>query len=91
MDLHTPVTVAVERDGKYQVSIFAIREGIGILDSVVIYEELVSGDDASTTSISNKLKITLSALAIILMTLLVVVVVIIMRLVMCSRTHNLKV
>ena len=31
MDLHTPVTVPVERDGEYQVSIFAIREGMGIL------------------------------------------------------------
>ena len=33
MDLHTPVTVPVERDGEYQVSIFAIREGMGILGS----------------------------------------------------------
>ena len=33
MDLHTPVTVPVERDGEYQVFIFAIREGIGILGS----------------------------------------------------------
>ena len=33
MDLDTPVTVPVERDGEYQVSIFAIREGIGILGS----------------------------------------------------------
>ena len=31
MDLHTPVTVPVERDGEYQVSIFATREGMGIL------------------------------------------------------------
>ena len=31
MDLDTPVTVPVERDGEYQVSIFAIREGMGIL------------------------------------------------------------
>ena len=31
MDLHTPVTVPVERDGEYQVSIFVIREGMGIL------------------------------------------------------------
>ena len=31
MDLHTPVTVPVERDGEYQVSIFAIREEMGIL------------------------------------------------------------
>ena len=33
MDLRTPVTVPVERDGEYQVSIFAIREGMGILKS----------------------------------------------------------
>ena len=31
MDLHTSVTVPVERDEEYQVSIFAIREGMGIL------------------------------------------------------------
>ena len=28
MDLHTPVSVSVGRDGDYEVSIFAIREGI---------------------------------------------------------------
>ena len=32
-DVDTPVTVPVERDGEYQVSIFAIREGMGILGS----------------------------------------------------------
>ena len=37
MDLHTPVTVTVERDGEYQVSIFAIREGMGILGSTYSY------------------------------------------------------
>ena len=42
MDLHTPVTVPVERDGEYQVSIFAIREGIGILGSGVGYTEHVT-------------------------------------------------
>ena len=31
MDLLTPVTVPVESDGEYQVSIFAIKEGMGIL------------------------------------------------------------
>ena len=41
MDLDTPVTVPVERDGEYQVSIFAIREGIGILGSVVGYTQQV--------------------------------------------------
>ena len=34
MDLRTPVTVPVERDGEYQVSIFTIRKGIGILGSM---------------------------------------------------------
>ena len=33
MDPHTPVTVEVERDGLYQVTIFPIREGRGILNS----------------------------------------------------------
>ena len=33
IDLDIPVTVPVERDGEYQVSIFAIREGMGILGS----------------------------------------------------------
>ena len=36
-DLHTPVTVSVERDGEYQVFIFAIRKGIGILASTPPY------------------------------------------------------
>ena len=31
------MTVPVERDGEYQVSIFAFREGIGILRSGVDY------------------------------------------------------
>ena len=42
MDLHTPVTIPVERDGEYQVSIFAIREEIGILGSGVGYTEHVT-------------------------------------------------
>ena len=33
MDPHTPVTVEVERDGLYRVTVFVIREGRGILDS----------------------------------------------------------
>ena len=37
MDLHTQVTVPVERDGEYQVSIFAIRKGMGILASTMPY------------------------------------------------------
>ena len=41
MDLHTPVTIAVERDGEYRVSIFIIREGTGILGSNA-YSELVT-------------------------------------------------
>ena len=35
MDPYTPVTVEVERDGLYQVTIFPMREGRGILDSRV--------------------------------------------------------
>ena len=31
MDLQTPVTVEVEESGVYQVTIFAIREGTGIV------------------------------------------------------------
>ena len=41
MDLHTPVTVPVERDGEYQVSIFAIRKGMGILGSGMSYTQQV--------------------------------------------------
>ena len=37
MDLHTPVTVPVERGGEYRVSVFAIRNGTGILGSTVQY------------------------------------------------------
>ena len=54
MDLHTPVTVPVERDGEYQVSIFAIREVTGILDSSVHYRGVTvirkSVTSATTTS-----------------------------------------
>ena len=41
MDLDTSVTIPVERDGEYQVSIFAIREGKGILRSGVGYTQQV--------------------------------------------------
>ena len=41
IDLDTPVTVSVEPDGDYQVTIFAIRRGIGILESDVGYTEHV--------------------------------------------------
>ena len=34
----TPVTVSVERDGEYLVSVLAIREGIGILESTVQFK-----------------------------------------------------
>ena len=40
MDLQTPVTVPVERDGEYLVFIFAIREGMGILGSSIQYESV---------------------------------------------------
>ena len=50
MDLHTPVTVPVERDGEYRVSIFAIREGMGILVSTMQYMMGYSvGDTVSAT------------------------------------------
>ena len=41
MNPHTPVTVEVERDGLYLVTIFLIREGRGILDSEIYYMEQV--------------------------------------------------
>ena len=41
-DLHTSVTIPVEKSGEYQVSIFAIREGIGILDSDLLHIERVT-------------------------------------------------
>ena len=47
MDLQTPVTVEVEERGKYQVAIFTIREGTGIVDSFVGYTghvQVVVGD-----------------------------------------------
>ena len=48
MDLHTSVTVPVERDGEYRVSIFAaIRRGMGILGSSVQYQ---TGANPATTS-----------------------------------------
>ena len=52
MDLHTPVTVPVERDGEYQVSIFAIREGMGILGSTMQYTKIVKvGNEPSGNNI----------------------------------------
>ena len=42
MDPHTPVTVEVERDGLYQVTVFPITEGRGILDSSTIHTQLVT-------------------------------------------------
>ena len=51
MDLHTPVTVPVKRDGEYQVSVFATRKGIGILVSTMQYMMGYSfGDTISATS-----------------------------------------
>lgn len=37
----TPVTVSVERDGEYLVSIFSVREGMGMLGSGEGYSQLV--------------------------------------------------
>ena len=45
MDLHTPVTVSVERDGEYRVSVFVIREGMGILGSM----QYMMGNTATST------------------------------------------
>ena len=56
MDLHTPVTVPVERDKEYHVSIFAIRNGTGILGSNVQYMMVTSATiSATTTDVSTHL------------------------------------
>ena len=56
MDLHTPVTVPVERGGEYHVSIFAIRNGTGILGSTVQYMTRISATiSATTTDVSTHL------------------------------------
>ena len=47
MDLQTPVTVEVEESGMYQVAVFAIREGTGIVGSYVGYTAV--SDDMTTT------------------------------------------
>ena len=50
IDLQTPVTVEVEETGMYQVAIFAIREGTGIVGSYVVYTgnvQAVVGDFTS--------------------------------------------
>ena len=56
MDLHTPVTVPVERGGEYRVSIFAIRNGTGILGSTVQYMmvtvRIFATPSATTTDVS---------------------------------------
>jgi flagella basal body P-ring formation protein FlgA len=41
-ELHTPVTISVKKPGKYQVYVLAISEGMGILDSNVQYEEMIT-------------------------------------------------
>ena len=48
MDPHAPATVEVERDGPYLVTVFPLREGRGILDSVA--ERLVLGEVSTTTT-----------------------------------------
>ena len=50
MDLHTTVIILVERDGNYKVSIFGIREGMGILGFYVQYTMVVTVGDASHES-----------------------------------------
>ena len=56
MDLNTPVTVPVERDGEYQVSIFAIRKEMGIgspslqfRDSATVTNDFIQTSAAATT------------------------------------------
>ena len=63
MDLQTPVTVEVEESGAYQVTIFAMREGTGIVGSYVGYTgqvQVMVGDvvnsyvtDSTGTSINS--------------------------------------
>ena len=50
MDLRTPVTVPVKRDGEYQVSIFAIRDGMGILGSSVHYTSITVNKQSVTSA-----------------------------------------
>ena len=45
---HTTATVEVEETGVYQVSIFPLREGTGILDSNVEYIEQVTVAEVTT-------------------------------------------
>ena len=47
MDLQTPVTIEVEESGMYQVAIFAVREGTGIVGSYVGYTSV--SDDMTIT------------------------------------------
>ena len=46
---YTPMIVEVERDGLYQVTILAIVENRGLLDSIVIYSQWVMVDSMSST------------------------------------------
>lgn len=48
------VTVLVERDGEYQVSIFAIRDGMGILESKVEYTDQIIVGEGDTNNNSGK-------------------------------------
>ena len=50
MDLHAPVTVPVERDGEYHVSIFVIREGMGILGPTGQYSNIIVVGTTDTTT-----------------------------------------
>ena len=50
MDLQTPVTVEVEEDGMYQVAVFAIRVGTGIVSSSYVEYIAVSDDMTMTTT-----------------------------------------
>lgn len=43
------VTVTVERNGEYQISVFAISEGIGIVESTVQFMDLVVVNGGTST------------------------------------------
>ena len=49
MDL-TPVTITVEGDGEYQVSIFAIREGIKIPAYISAVQVVVTAESSTTST-----------------------------------------
>ena len=51
MSPETPVTIPVERDGEYLVSLIAIREGMGILDSMPFRKVVLQVLSATTMQV----------------------------------------